>query len=566
MVLPSTVNSNIGGPASTSVGRSLYSRVLAKCSSWSAPVFLASLFFAFSLAPSLLPRPAVVQGLLSGISLALGYGIGVFAVWLWAYAQLPGLSAPWQRHIGMVSAAAGALIVLVFLWRSSVWQNTVRDLLGMEPIESAGMLTLAIVAALVFGVLLLIAGLFKKVLTVFFRFLRRFLPPRMSALIGLGLTIFVFWSVIDGLLVRSVLRMANASFQQLDAWIEPDLDPPPQFRDAGESASLMSWKDLGRQGRVFISSAPTTEDLTAFFGTPTPAAIRVYAGLHSAPTPEERAELALRELIRAGGFDRSVLVLATPTGTGWIDPGALDTVEFLLRGDVATVAAQYSYLNSPLALLTEADYGAEMARTLFEKIYGHWTSLPPESRPKLYLHGLSLGAFHSDLSFNLFDIIDDPFGGAMWSGPPFRTATWRNATAHRDAGTPAWLPVFRGGSVVRFANQDGFPPAERPWGNFRIVFLQYASDPITFFDPAMAWRQPAWMQNPRGPDVTPDLRWFPIVTALQVAADMIVGTAPTGFGHEIAPSDYIDAWVALLEPEGWTADDVLRLKKIFAEE
>jgi uncharacterized membrane protein len=192
------------------------------CSSWSAPVFLASLFFAFSLAPSLLPRPAMVQGLLSGISLAVGYGIGVFVVWLWAYVQLPGLSAAWQRRLGMASAGTGALIVLFFLWKSSVWQNTVRELLGMEPMESSGMLSLVIVAALVFGLLLLIAGLFKKVLTIFFRFLHRFLPPRLSVLIGLALTILVFWSAIDGLLVRSVLRMANASFQQLDAWIEPD--------------------------------------------------------------------------------------------------------------------------------------------------------------------------------------------------------------------------------------------------------------------------------------------------------------------------------------------------------
>lgn len=527
---------------------------------------MASLFFAFSLAPSLLPRPSVVQGLLSGISLAVGYGIGVFGIWLWNYVQLPGFSAAWQRRLGLASAVAGTLIVLIFLWKSSVWQNKVRDLLGMEPLESSGTLSLAIVAALVFGGLLLIAGLFKKVLTIFSRFLHRFLPPRISVVIGLVLAILVFWSAIDGLLVRSVLRMADASFQQLDAWIEPDLEPPPQFLDAGESASAMRWAELGRQGRAFLASAPTAEDLTSFFGAPTPAAVRVYVGLHSAPTPEERAEVALRELIRAGGFDRSVLVLATPTGTGWIDPGALDTVEFLLRGDVATVAAQYSYLNSPLALLTQADYGAEMARILFEKIYGHWRTLPPESRPKFYLHGLSLGAFHSDLSFNLFDIIDDPFDGALWSGPPFRTATWRKTTAHRDAGTPAWLPVFHGGSVVRFANQDGFAPAGNPWGNFRLVFLQYASDPITFFDPAMVWRQPAWMTHPRGPDVTPDLRWFPIVTALQVAADMVVGTAPTGFGHEIAPADYIDAWFALLEPDGWNTDDLLRLKKRFAEE
>jgi uncharacterized membrane protein len=71
------------------------------------------------------------------------------------------------------------------------------------------------------------------------------------------------------------------------------------------------------------------------------------------------------------------------------------------------------------------------------------------------------------------------------------------------------------------------------------------------------------MKPPRGPDVSPDLRWFPLVTMLQLAADMVVGTAPTGFGHEFAPSDYIEAWLALAEPEGWTPTELERLRKVF---
>jgi uncharacterized membrane protein len=61
---------------------------------------------------------------------------------------------------------------------------------------------------------------------------------------------------------------------------------------------------------------------------------------------EQRAELALEELKRVGGFSRSVLVVATPTGTGWLDPGAVDTVEYLHAGDTAIVSMQYSHLPS----------------------------------------------------------------------------------------------------------------------------------------------------------------------------------------------------------------------------
>jgi uncharacterized membrane protein len=193
--------------------------------------------------------------------------------------------------------------------------------------------------------------------------------------------------------------------------------------------------------------------------------------------------------------------------------------------------------------------------------------LPRDARPRLFLHGLSLGSLNSDLSFDFYDIIDDPFDGALWSGPPYRHATWRQVTAQRDPGSPPWLPTFRDGAVVRFMNQTwGTPDDAADWGTFRICFLQYASDPITFFDPRTAWRAPDWMGEPRGPDVSPDLRWFPVVTMLQLAADMVAGTAPQGFGHEFAPTDYINAWLALTEPAGWTEPELTRLRAHFAQD
>lgn len=541
-----------------------WKRTLNHIYAWSAPAVLASIFFAFSLAPSLLPRTVFVQGILSGFSLAAGYALGVFGIWLWHYLQLPTPPGRVRRMLGMASAIFCALIILVFLWQASTWQDNVRALMGMEPSAGTRPWLLAMVSALVFGALLLLARLFKRVFHGFSKRLHRYMPARVSYLLGFAAALLIFWTVANDVVLRSVLQMADRSFQQLDALIEDDWSPPVQSERAGSADSLVDWRDMGRQGRAFVAQGPDAEALSAFFGQPVQTPVRVYVGLNSAPTAAERADLALRELIRAGGFERSVLLLVTPTGTGWIDPAALDTVEYLLRGDVASVAVQYSYLNSPLALLTEAAYGAEMARVLFERIYRYWRSLPSATRPQLYLHGLSLGALNSDVSFNIYDIIDDPFHGALWSGPPFRTETWRQITAQRDPASPAWLPLFRDGSVVRFMNQQGMPAAQDEWGSFRIMFLQYASDPITFFNPAMMWREPAWMQHPRGPDVTPDLRWFPVVTLLQVAADMMLGTAPSGFGHEYAPRDYIDAWLALIEPDGWTPAEVQRLQAHFA--
>lgn len=47
------------------------------------------LFFAASLTPSLIPRPYVIQAVISGLSLSAGYAIGVFLRWLWSFLELP---------------------------------------------------------------------------------------------------------------------------------------------------------------------------------------------------------------------------------------------------------------------------------------------------------------------------------------------------------------------------------------------------------------------------------------------------------------------------------------------
>jgi len=527
-------------------------------------LMVGTVFLSVSLAPSLLPRPWVVQGLLSGVSFAIGYGFGVAGLALWKYLQLPLPAGRVTRVLTIAGATLCALIAISFLWQASTWQNSLRALMGME--ETGGLRPAIVgpVAALVFAVLLGLARIFRRTFRLLSRHLARYVPPRISQLVGIALAVALFWSAIDGVLFGFLLRTADQSFQQLDAIIDDDLPRPSRPEQTGSAESLVAWQHLGRQGRRFVSGGPDAADLGAFFGEPRPAPVRVYVGLNSADTPEQRARLALEELKRAGGFERSVLQLATPTGTGWIDPASQDTVEYLWRGDIATVAVQYSYLNSPLALLTQAAYGAETARAVFVEIYGHWRALPPESRPRLFLSGLSLGSLNSDLSFDLFDIIDDPFDGVLWVGPPFRNESWLRITRERDPGSPQWLPRFRDGAVVRFMNQyEELEDDDGEWDDFRMVFLQYASDPITFFSPGSTWREPDWMQQPRGPDVTPDLRWFPVVTMLQLAADMVVGTAPPGFGHEYAPADYINAWLALTGPEDWPTAEVERLRRVF---
>jgi uncharacterized membrane protein len=524
------------------------------------------LFFAASLTPSLMPRTYLVQGVVSGCCAALGYGVGVLMRWFWFYLELPLPRARTRKIAKIATIAICVATAAIFLWKTTEWQNSIRKLMGLDPVQSAEPFELAAVALVVFGLLVLLTRLFRLTYLVLSGTFERFLPRRVSNVIGALLAVGLFWSIAEGLLFRTALRIADTSFQQLDAMIDDHLAMPADLDKTGSAASLVAWSNLGRQGRRFISSGPTGAEIGKFFQENTPDPIRVYVGLNSADTVEERARLALAELKRDGAFERSILIVIVPTGTGWVDPAAVDTVEYLHKGDVASVALQYSYLSSWLSLLVEPAYGAEAGHALFREVYRYWITLPRDRRPKLYLHGLSLGAMNSELSADLFDIVADPFQGALWSGPPFQSRTWKSVTANRNPGSPAWLPRFRDGSVIRFTNQhNALSIPSATWGPIRIVYLQYASDPVTFFDFHSLYREPDWMKTPRGPDVSPDLRWFPLVTIVQLLLDMALATtSPIGYGHVYAPEHYIDAWIAVTDPQGLRPNDVTRLKTFFA--
>jgi uncharacterized membrane protein len=255
-------------------------------------------------------------------------------------------------------------------------------------------------------------------------------------------------------------------------------------------------------------------------------------------------------------------VIATPTGTGWVDPSGMAPLEILYRGDVASVSVQYSYLPSWLSLLVEPDYGADTARAVFRVVYDYWRTLAKERRPRLYLFGLSLGARNSDLSADFLDVIADPYQGALWVGPPWDSETWRKVTAMRAAGSPVWLPRFRDESLFHFATQRGeLKEADTRWGPMRVVFLQYPSDPIVFFESASLWRPPSWMQQ-RAPDVAAEIRWIPVVTFVQQICDMMTATTtPRGVGHVYAAVHYLDGWIAVTEPQGWSEEGLDRLRE-----
>ena len=523
---------------------------------------LGTVFFIVSLAPSLVPRDPLVQVALSGLSLTAGVAIGLMVDALWRRLQLPRLADEARRRARLATGAACALAAALALWQASEWQDSLRRLMGMPPVETVQPFTVAAGAVALFVVLFGLGRLVRWGTAGMSRRLARVLPGPQATLVAVAITAALFWNIGNGVLVRGALTLADGIYSALDERFEEGSPRPTDPMKAGAPGSALSWEGLGRQGRAMIADGPDRAAIEAATGAPALEPLRVYVGLNSAPDPEARAALALEELVRIGAFERGTLVIATPTGTGWIDPAGQQALEYVLRGDVATVAVQYSYLASWIALLADPGYGVETARAVFAEVYGHWRDLPADARPALYLNGLSLGALNSDLSHDLHQVVGDPFDGALWVGPPFGSPTWGEVTRNRNPGSPAWLPDYRDGSAVRFMNQTGLrSEATAPWGAFRILYLQHASDAVTFFDPRAAWRRPAWMVGPRGPDVAEEFRWLPVVTFLQLGIDIMPAVdPPVGFGHSYAFESYVEAWVWLMEPPGWTPEALEALK------
>ena len=158
---------------------------------------LGTLFFAASLTPTLIPRIYVTQGVLSGCAMAAGYGMGVFGRWLARYLELPGLKGRPLRLARIAAAAGCTAVVLLFLWKTAEWQNSIRAVMSLPPVDSIHPLEVGLVALLTFLLLLGVARLFLFVLNAVAAGFGHVMPRRVSNVIALAMAVLIFWSVAN---------------------------------------------------------------------------------------------------------------------------------------------------------------------------------------------------------------------------------------------------------------------------------------------------------------------------------------------------------------------------------
>ena len=520
--------------------------------------------FASALLPSLVPRPALFMGLLAGIGFMVGYGFGILAQKVYYWMLDKKIPSEYNHRTTMIVVWLLGLLMIVFGVLANIWQDEIRELVGEVPRSSSGFLLMAIGFMITTTLLLAISRGVKSLFEVSVRQTKKIkqLPRRVSAIVGSLVAVVLLLLIVDGVFLSTVRQLANNYFRELNEQTDDGAVRPVSPLRSGSPDSLVDWNTLGRHGRSFVGQGPSTQDIAEFTGKEAMEPIRIFVSPAQAENLRDRAALAVKELERTGAFDREYLIVSTPTGSGWVEPAAAAAVEYLHDGNTAQVAMQYSFLPSWMALLAERQSATDSGRALFEAVSAKVRSLPQDNRPKLILNGLSLGAYGSQSAFTSDSDFALRVDGALYFGNPGFSQPWGYFTKNRDPGSLQINPVYRGGEVVRFANnRQELMTIGDNWSGTRVLYIQYASDAITWWSPDLIWRKPDWIKEPRGSDVSDNVRWFPVITFMQITFDQALGNHFTGgHGHNYAP-DVVQSWSAVT-PVNWSQDKLDQLQDL----
>jgi uncharacterized membrane protein len=326
---------------------------------------------------------------------------------------------------------------------------------------------------------------------------------------------------------------------------------------SGSPESLVPWKTLGREGRrhaltavrpkTFVDRPKGMPDLSIETVMHEPAKatpIQIFVGLDSAPSARERVDLALAEMDRTGAFDRSLIMLVSPTGTGYVNYVAMAATQYLTLGDVATVTLQYSKRPSPLSL-TKVKDAREQNRLLWLRIVQRLHDRPSSKRPRVVVFGESLGAHTSQDVFLHWGTLGPEALGidrALWIGTPYGSGWMHEITG------PERLDVDKDAVAVvnDFSQLEDLGDDRR--SRLRYVLVSHDNDGVTKFGADLLTTSPAWLGPDRPPpEVVPgasprgiplQMRWRPITTFFQSLVDMKNAQTPGAYrawAHDYRP-------------------------------
>jgi len=246
--------------------------------------------------------------------------------------------------------------------------------------------------------------------------------------------------------------------------------------------------------------------------------IRVFVGLGSAGSQRERLALTMEELERTGAFDRGLLMVISPTGTGYVNYVAVEAAEYMTLGDMASVTMQYSLRPSPLSL-DRVDEGREQYRMLIDAINNHLRERPADKRPRIVLFGESLGAWTSQDAFEhrgTQGLINSGIDRALWIGSPYMSK-WKEQVLKSDRFDTDRSLI---GRFNDFGELEAIGPEAR--SKLRYVMITHNDDGVAHFGLDLLARAPEWLgaRETRAATVPKGEQWRSPISFVQTLIDM----------------------------------------------
>ena len=518
----------------------------------------ALVMYGVSVSPSLLARSWQWHAVASGVLSAVGYIVGLTIQRFYALV-VPRLGVEITAPKAVSIAFRAVLLLGFFLWflrwllQSYRERKRANHLVGMRG-ETLGEYLLGTVCAFILMMALLgVAWGLQWIGRAIVSVLSQWMYMVFALALSLLILVVIVYALTSQVLLKLGINFFTRHARKMNNLTAKGIVQPQVPERSGSPHSRSSWRAVGGQGRVFLGRGPSRADIEAVTGCSAMEPIRVYAGMpEEGQSLQNAADLVVEELHRTGAFDRAVILIATSTGSGWVDEWQVQPLEYLTRGNCATASMQYSFVPSSINFLTDLDVSEEAAVILFETIRRAVDEIPEDRRPALFVCGESLGAYASQHVFSgIVDVLSRT-DGALWVGTPAFTPMHAELTAIRHRGSPEVAPVVANGRHVRFVNvpenlwADVYGRELGDWNYPRVVYAQHPSDPVVWWNSELVWHKPDWISEKVDGDVSPHMQYTRGATYIQVLVDMpVAGTAPGGHGHTYH-EELIPLWEAIL--------------------
>lgn len=518
----------------------------------------ALVMYGVSVSPSLLARSWQWHAVASGVLSAVGYIVGLTIQRFYALV-VPRLGVEITAPQSVSIAFRAVLLLGFFLWflrwllQSYRERKRANHLVGMRG-ETLGEYLLGTFCAFILMLFLLgIAWGLQWIGRAIVIVLSQWMHMVFALALSLLILVVIVYALTSKVLLKLGINFFTRHARKMNNRTAKGIVQPQVSERSGSPQSRSSWRAVGGQGRVFLGRGPSRADIEAVTGCAAMEPVRVYAGMpEEGQSLQSAADLVVEELHRTGAFDRAVILIATSTGSGWVDEWQVQPLEYLTRGNCATASMQYSFVPSSINFLTDLDVSEEAAVILFETIRRAVDEIPEDRRPALFVCGESLGAYASQHVFSgIVDVLSRT-DGALWVGTPAFTPMHAELTAIRHRGSPEVAPVVANGRHVRFVNvpenlwADVYGRELGDWNYPRVVYAQHPSDPVVWWNSELVWHKPDWISEKVDGDVSPHMQYTRGATYIQVLVDMpVAGTAPGGHGHTYH-EELIPLWEAIL--------------------